>query len=119
MANLLFKDTYQDPGKWFEKNFVKEFRKTLRKRRVRFATIGERDLSGHKAVIKRAKTTYGLYTRMTDLCSIACWYCQEMNRMYFVAVYSRVARPAFLKRVLKEEEHNELFDGILESFRCH
>jgi hypothetical protein len=119
MANLLFKDTYQDPGKWFEKNFMKEFRRMLRKWRVKFETIGERNLEGHKAVIKQAKTKSGFYTRVSDLCSIACWYCQEMNRMYFVAVYSKVARPAILKRNLREEEHNELFDGILQSFRCH
>jgi len=119
MANIVFKDTYEDPDKWFEKNHFKNFKKSLKKWRIHFETSGERKLEGHKAVIKQARTTSGVYTRSTDLCSIACWYCQEMNRMYFLAVYSKVARPIFLKRRLEEEEHNKLFDEILESFKCH
>jgi len=119
VANLIFKDTYQDPGRWFEKNYKKEFRKMLKKWRIKFDTIGERELGGHKAVIKEARTTSGLLTRGSEICSVACWYCEDMNRMYSVAVRSRIVRFVFLKRRLKEEEHNEMFDSLLRSFKCH
>jgi len=119
MANVMFKDTYKNPEKWFEKNYLKEFKKTLKKRRINFETSGAKRLNNHRIVIKQAKKMSGLYTRSTDLCSVALWYCPEMNRMYALALNSRVARPAFLKRRLSEEEHKALFNAVLESFRCH
>ncbi len=119
MANVMFKDTYKDPEKWFEKNYLKDFKKILKKWRINFETSGEKNLSNHKVIIKQAKKMSGLYTRSTDLCSVACWYCPEMNRMYALAVNSRVTRPAFFKRRLNEEEHNKLFNSVLESFQCH
>jgi len=119
MANLKFKDTYEDPGKWFEKNYLKDLKKTLKKRRIKFETSGEMEIRGHKAVIKRAITKSGLTTRSTNLHTNATWYCSEMNRMYSVTVTSGATRPFFLKRKIEEEEHKELFNDILASFQCH
>jgi len=119
MANLRFKDTYEDPEKWFEKSYLKEFKRILKKRRIDFKTIGKKEMGGHEIIIKQAETTSGFSTRSTELCSAAFWYCPEMNRMYFIALNSKVTRLFFLKRKLKKKEHNDLFNEILESFQCH
>jgi len=119
MANLRFKDTYKDPEKWFEKNYLKDFRRLLRKRKIPFEKGEEKKLGDHKIIIKQATMTSGLHIRSTELCSTACWYCPETNRMYFFAVNSKTTRPIIFKRKLKKEEHNDLFNGILESFQCH
>jgi len=119
MANLRFKDTYEDPEKWFEKNYMKDLKKTLRKRRFNFKTIEKKELKGHVAIIKQAKATTGIYVRSTDLCSNASWYCPEMNRMYSLSLNSKVTRPLFFRRQLKKEEHDNLFNEIFESFHCH
>ncbi|HIE18439.1 TPA: hypothetical protein EYP75_01800 [Candidatus Bathyarchaeota archaeon] len=119
MANLRFKDTYEDPEKWFEKNYLKDFKKIMKKRKIDFKTVGKKELGGHEIIIKQAEMMSGLSTRSTDLCSAALWYCPEMNRMYFIAFNSKVTRLFFLKRKLNKKEHNELFNEILESFQCH
>jgi len=119
MANLTFKETYEDPEKWFEKDYLKSLKKILKKRRIEFETSGEKELRGHKTVIKQAKVTSGLSTRRTDLYSNASWYCPETNRMYSITLNSGVARPMFFKRKLEKKEHDELFNEILESFQCH
>jgi len=119
MANLKFKDTYEDPEKWFEKNFLKDLKKALKKRRIKFVTSGETEVRSHRAIIKQAVKRSGLTTRGANLYTNATWYCSEMNRMYSVTVTSGVTRPFFLKRELKKEEHEELLNGILKSFQCH
>ena len=119
MANLRFKDTYKDPEKWFEKNYMKAFKKILRKRKVHFNASGKKELNGHKAVIKQVKTASGFYMRSAILCSTACWYCSETNRIYILTVNSRTTRPIFLKRRLEKKEHDALFDEVLASFQCH
>lgn len=119
MANVRFKDTYKDPEKWFEKNHLKDFKKSLRKRKINFKTIGKKKVEGHEIIIKQARMASGLLTRSSDLCSAAFWYCPEMNRIYFLALNSKVTRPFLFKRRLKKKEHDDLFDEILKSFRCH
>jgi len=119
LANLTYKDTYEDPEKWFEKNYLKELKKALKKRRIKFETSGETELRNHKAVIKRAATRSGLTTRSANIYTNATWYCPEMNRLYSITVTSGATKPFFLKRKLDEEEHEELFNGLLASFQCH
>ena len=119
MANLTFKDTYEDPEKWFEKNYLKDLKKILKKRWIKFETIDKKEIENHKIVIKQAKATSGLYIRSTEFYSNASWYCPEINRMYSVTFSSKISRPFFFKRELKKEEHDELFNEILESFQCH
>ncbi len=119
LANLTFKDTYEDPEKWFEKDYLKDLKKTLRKRRIKFETSGEMEIRKHKAVIKQAMTRSGFTTRSVNLYTNATWYCPEMNRMYSITVTSGTTRPIFLKRELKKEEHESLFNELLKSFQCH
>jgi len=119
MANLTFRDTYEDPKKWFEENYLKDLKKILKKRRIKFETIEEKEIDGHKIVIKQAKAKSGFYVRSTELYSNASWYCPEINRMYSVTVSSKVIRPIIFKRKLEKKEHDELFNRILESFQCH
>ena len=119
LANLMFKDTYEYPEKWFEKHYLKDLKKTLKKRRIKFETSGETEVRSHKAVIKQAIAKTGLTTRGVNIYTNATWYCSEMNRMYSVTTTSGITRPFFLKRELKKEEHEELFNDLLKSFQCH
>ncbi len=119
IANLIFKDTYEDPERWFEKNYLKDLKKILKKRRIKFKTTGKRELDDHKIIIRQAKIASGLSSRSTDLYTTAIWYCEEMNRMYSVTVASSITKPFFLKRELNEEEHSNLFDDIITNFKCH
>jgi len=119
MANLLFKDTYNDSEKWFEENYSKELKKILKKRRVQFKTIGKKELGSHRIIIKQAKTTSGFSTKSTNLYSTAIWHCPEMNRIYSVTVTSNITRPFLLKRELKKEEHEKIFNDLITTFKCH
>ena len=119
MANVMFKDTYEDPEKWFEKDFLKNLKKALKKRRIKFKSSGETEVGSHKAVIQQAMTRSGFTSRKINLYANASWYCSEMNRMYSVTVTSGITRPFFLRREPSKEDHEELFNGILMSFQCH
>jgi len=118
LASLLFTDTYEDPEKWFEKNYLKDLKKTL-KRKIEFKTREKKDLEGHTVIIRQAKKTSGFYSRSTSLYSTAVWHCPEMDRMYAVTVASTVIKPFFLKRRLSKETHDKIFNEIIESFKCH
>ena len=119
IANIRFKDTYKDMEKWFEKNHLKDFKKILEKRKINFKTVGKKEQEGHEIIIKQARMRSGLFMRSSELCSAAFWYCSEMNRIYFLALNSKVTRPFFFKRRLEKKEHDDLFNEILKSFQCH
>ena len=119
LANLVFTDTYEDPEKWFEKNYLKDLKKVLKKRKIEFKTSEKKDLEGHTIIIRQAEKISGLSSRSTNLYSTAVWYCPEMNRMYAVTVASSIVKPFFLKRELNKKEHEKIFNEIIESFKCH
>jgi len=119
LANVRFKDTYNDPEKWFDNVYLRDFRRILRKRRVNFEFKDKVEIMGHEAIIKQAEMTSGLFTRTSGLCSAAFWYCPETNRMYFVALNTHISKPVILKRRIERTEHERLFGRILESFHCH
>jgi len=119
-ANLVFKDTYKDPEKWFEKNYLSDLKKILRKGRIKFETSRKKKLENHKVIIKRAeKSTYGFSSASKNLFSTAIWYCPEMNRMYSVTVASSIAGPLLIKKELSKKEHEKIFRELLDSFKCH
>lgn len=119
MANLIFEDTYRDPGKWLEENYLKDLRKRLKERKIKFQTVESRRFKRHKMEIRKATTTSGLSWRKTALYTNATWHCSRTNRMYSVTASSSVRRPAFFKRETDEEAQKNLMGDFLSSFKCH
>jgi len=119
MANLIYKDTYKDLDKWFEKHYLKDLRKRLKERRIRFKKTESTRFRRHNMMVKHGKATYGLASRKTTIHTNATWYCSGTNRIYSITVTSSLSRPPFFKRELDEEAHMKLFRDLLSSFRCH
>ena len=121
MANVRFKDTYRNLERWFEKNYLKEFRKKIlkRRRKISFKIKGEKKMGSHVALIEEARLSSMLIKRIKEICSVALWYCPETNRIYLLAFDTQVHRPLPFKIRLEAEEHEALFNEVLESFRCH
>jgi len=119
-ANVRFKDTYRNLEEWFKKNYMEEFgKKILKRRKVSFKIKGEKKLGSHTVLIEESKFSATFTRRGKEICSVALWYCPERNRIYLFALYTQVYRPFPFKIRLKAEEHEALFNEILESFRCH
>ncbi|MCD6089092.1 hypothetical protein J7K07_05185 [Candidatus Bathyarchaeota archaeon] len=121
MANIRFKDTYRNLERWFEKNYMNEFKKKILKIRgkMSFKIKDEKKLGDHTVLIEEARLSSKLIKRRKEICSVAFWYCPEMNRIYFLALDTQVHRPPPFKINLKADEHEALFNEVLDSFRCH
>lgn len=119
MANLLYEDSYRDPGKWLEKNYLKDLRKRFKERKIKFHTAETRRFRRHKMEVRKAKTTSGLSWRKTSLYTNATWYCPRTNRVYSITASSSLKRPAPFKRPSDEEAHGSLVEDFLSSFKCH
>jgi len=119
MANLLYEDSYRDPGKWLEENYLKDLGKRFKERKMRFQTAETRRFRRHKMEVKKAIATSGLSWRKTSLYTNATWYCPRTNRVYSVTASSSLKRPAPFRRVSDEEAHESLVEDFLSSFKCH
>jgi len=117
MANLAFKDTYRDLDKWLEKNYLKDLKK--RYHNISFKTEESRKFKRHEMKIKQGITAKGLTTRKTSVYTNATWYCSGSNRIYSITVSSHIARPLFFKRRIEKEDHKNLIEELLSSFKCH
>ena len=84
-----------------------------------FKIKDEKKLGDHTVLIEEARLSSKLIKRRKEICSVAFWYCPEMNRIYFLALDTQVHRPLPFKINLKIDEHEALFNEVLDSFRCH
>ena len=119
MANLLYEDSYREPGKWLEKNYLKDLRKRFKERKIKFQTAETKRFRRHKMEVRKATATSGLSWRKTSLYTNATWYCPRTNRVYSITASSSLKRPAPFKRVSDEEAHESLVEVFLSSFKCH
>jgi len=119
LANVVFKDTYNNIDEWFKKNYEKDLFRQLKKRKIKFVPAEQRKLSTHNLVIKEGISKSGLSWRSTTLYSNLSWYCQESNRIYTVTIASSLSKPIFLKRKMSEIENVGLLESFLSSFKCH
>jgi hypothetical protein len=119
MANLVYKDTYKDLDKWFKEHHLKDLRKILKKRRLKFEMVEPVKVRRHNTVVKQAKATTGASWRTTTAYKNSTWYCSGSNRIYTVTVYSSLKRPLFFKRKIDDKTYKDLINQILSSFKCH
>lgn len=119
MANIIYKDTYEDPDNWFEEHYEKDLKKLLKKRRLKFQVADPRKLKRHKVVVKEAEASSGFTWRAKTLYTNATWYCAGSNRIYSVTVSSSISRPLPLKREINKAEHAKTVADLLSSIKCH
>jgi len=119
MANLVYEDTYKDLGKWLEKNYLKDLRKQFKDRKIKLRPVEARRFKRHKMEIRQATTTSGFSSRRSALYSNATWYCARTNRIYTVTASSSIRRPIVFKRDSGEEDHKNMMEDFLSSFKCH
>ncbi len=119
MANIVFKDSYNNLDEWFRKNYEKDLCKQLKKARIKFKIAEPRKLLMHDLVLKEATRISGLISRITTNYTNATWYCPDSNRIYAVTLASSVNKPIFLRRKISGTEHTEILETLFSSFRCH
>lgn len=119
MANLIYKDTYRNLDKWFERNHYKDLRKLLKKRRLKLEDSEPRKVRRHNAVVKRALSKSGVSWRSTSAYTNTTWYCSGSNRIYNTTIIHTLKRPLFFKRNVNEDGNKELSNRILSSIKCH
>jgi hypothetical protein len=119
MANVVYKEAYENLDEWIEQYYTKDLRKRFGGRKVKFGAVTHVRVRRHNAVLRQATIRSGLFSRKTTLYSNATWYCSGMNRIYSVTIGSTNSRPALLKRKIDKEAHTNLLKNLLSSFKCH
>ncbi|MEM5872218.1 MAG: hypothetical protein QW051_05085 [Candidatus Aenigmatarchaeota archaeon] len=119
LANVVYKDTYNNIDEWFKKNYEKDLFRQMKKRKIKFIPEEPRKLLTHDLVIKKGISKSGFSWRSTTLYTNLSWYCQESNRIYTVTMTSSLSKPFFLKRKTSEIEHTRHLESLLSSFKCH
>jgi hypothetical protein len=116
IANVNFRDTYNDPKKWFEKNHAKRFRKQYRG--VKIGDFQRSTVNGHEAEALRSTQKSGTLDKAAVKNDTYVWYCSNTNRIY-VLTLSMALNERWFNKTEKEARLTETFDKILASVSCH
>lgn len=117
MANLLFKEDYNNPAKWLEKNYIKNLRQRYGK--IKFDDAEICRFKRHKAAIRKGESSSGLLSRRKSYYQNLTWYCTSSNRIYTVTVSSHLSRIFFLKKDIDPHSLEEFAEKIFSTIRCH
>jgi len=117
-ATLKFRDSYDDPEKWFEevyeKTLKKRFKGKLKKERFRGFRI-----MGHAAKTLTSTVKRGFTSQVIMKNKTCIWYCPKTNRIYAVTLSKALSKLRFLPTKKYEAEPEEMFNKILASISCH
>ncbi len=117
-ATLKFKDTYDDPKKWFEEVYEKtlkeRFKGKLKKKRFQSFRIMDHAAKTLTSTVKRGFMSQVIMKNKTCI-----WYCPETNRIYAVTLSKALSKMRFLPTKKYETEPKEMFNKILASISCH
>jgi hypothetical protein len=119
MANLIYEETYKQPDKWLQKNYLKDLRKKLKEGKLKLRPAKSITFKRHEMVIKQGTAKSGVSWRKTTIYTNATWYCSTTNRIYSITAASSIKRPIFFKKQISNEAHSKLLEDLLSTFKCH